>query len=75
MSCPRIASRWERVFDRVFDHFIENTHHKLLRGAWEKLVAQVDVIGNSAFQVGIAAFLVFLLYNAVGNDFEEARAG
>ena len=42
-------------------------------GPWEELPPQVDVVGDSVFQIRIAFFLVFFVDDAVGDNLEETR--
>lgn len=62
------------VFNRVLQMLVEEAGHELFRGFRIELPSQVDVVGHGVLQRGIALLLIFLVDDAVRDNFEEAGA-
>ena len=61
------------VFNGVVEMLVEEAHHYLLATFREELIAEVDIVGNGVFQVGIALFLIIFIDYRIGHDFKKAR--
>ena len=64
---------YESIFNGVLQVLVEKTGHELFGRFRKELPPQVYVVGYGVFQRGIALLLVFLVDDAVRNNFEEAR--
>lgn len=64
----------QTIFYRVLKVLIEKPHHHLLLRAGKELPAEVDIVGDGMFQVGISLLLILFVDDAVRHDLEETWA-